>query len=505
MTPCRLLAVLAAFAVLGAAYPAASAPPVVALFPPENLAGAPAAPLIPALARSLAERFADRFDVRLAAEDGRPDPALRRARARALGATYVVTGALSRIGRSITLDLSIAPVEDSSAMRTVVANATEGDQAAGSDQELPPGYRKLAIEASARLKYLFFGDDSAGEGTARRRIPKPSGTVVRSRPVPGDVVSIAAGDVDGDGRAELIAGFPEEVVVYRMEGEDLVLRSRIAILGGGLIRVETADVDRDGKTEILVVRYLAGRALSDILRYDGKEYRRAARDLPYFLRALGSGGGAGAVLAGQESSPATVFRGPVFRVEWTREGDSIACRTGDALPLPEGTTVYGFVPVRGHGAVAYATIGERGRIRLADGGGRVVWEGIDGVGETETALEAPIAGGLAESARLFLPGRLLAADLDGDGTDEVITVRNLASAGAFFDGIRVQTNAEALCFTRDGEGLRLAWRTQQFGTSARDVFLESAPGSAWSRLGIASRERGKIFDRLGEWRLVWVR
>lgn len=499
----RGLCVFVAVAALVAWAPCAGAGQrVVALFPPENLAGPSGEPLVPGIAKALAEKLSDRFDVRRAADGS--GPAARRARARSLGASYVVTGTLSRVGRTVTLDLTIAPVENQSAGRTVVVNAVDDGGRGEGGADLPAVYRRLVLEAAARLKYGFFGDDSVGEGPSKRRIPRFGEAVSWSRPMAGDLVSAAAGDVDGDGTVEVLAATPDAVIVYRVSGEELVERTRVPFEGAGLIHVEAADIDRDGKCEIVAVTYRAGRARTDVLRCDGSTIRFLARDVPFFVRVLESGP-AGVVLGGQESSPATVFAGPVFRCEWERRGDGIDIRKGTPFALPPDVNLFGVVPLKGFGDSVFAALGVRGTIRLVDRRGAVAWEGVDAVGPSETFLEAPLAGGIGESARVFLPGRLLAADLDGDGVDEIVALNNLAAAGAFFDGIRVFSDSEALCFTRDGDGLRLAWRSGLLGAAARDAFLESGGAGPPRGIAVASRDRGKVFARLGEWRLVRLR
>ena len=83
---------------------------------------------------------------------------------------------------------------------------------------------------------------------------------------------------------EIVAAYPDAIVVYRVEGDDLREKTRIPNAGPGLIHVDAADVTRNGVADIIAVRYAAGAAISDIWQFDGKEYRKISSDLPYFLR-----------------------------------------------------------------------------------------------------------------------------------------------------------------------------------------------------------------------------
>lgn len=505
--PTAIAAAAALLACLSAS-PAPAARPTAALFPPVNLSGADVAPVIPLLGKAIAEKLADRFDVRLVAEPGTEDPGTARNRARPLGALYAVTGHVSRIGTTVTLDLTIAPVEDLGKGRTVVATAADGGEPESGT--LPSAYRRLVIESTAKLKYAFFGDGIVGEGAGRRTIPKPAGTVSRSNAVPGDVVSAAPGDLDGDGKAELAVAYPDGIAVYAIEGDDLRETGRIPGSGGGLVRIFVADIDRNGKAEVVAVRYAGGSARSDVWERDGAGYRRLAGDVPLFLRPLRMGD-EGVVLLGQESDPETLYKGPVFRLSLDRSGTEYLRGKEEALPLPPGTGIYDFALLReGPGAGRrFVRINGRDRLELLDGGGGRIGESLESLSRTETVLDAPTVGRAAnrneEAARRALPGRLLPVDLDGDGIDECVTIGNLAAAGRYFEGIRLFTDAEVLALAQDGPTLRLAWRTNPAGAPARDWFIEPAAGAGLPRIGIVSYDTGRVLAGLGEWRVLWLR
>lgn len=518
--PLLLCAALAALLLLPAVRRAAAAPPAVALYPPELLGEESDPSLAARVAGELKDKLKDRFDVTLVETPGEVDRADRRRRARALGATYTLTGTLTRIGRSVALDLTLAPTEEAGAGRTVVAQATDnrpdgaGKAAGGAGaglaaaEELPFVYRRLAIEATARLKLHFFGDGKVGEGDARRTIPGLSGSVTRSRNIPGEVKSIARGDTDRDGKIEVVAAYPDAVAVYRQEGGDLVQKARIPAVGDGLFHVDAADANRNGVAEILAVRYVAGQAFSDVWEFDGKEYAKIASSIPWFLRTVDLGN-EGIVLVGQESDPAQVFAGPVFRIPAGPAARGEEKEKGAALPLPEGTWIYSFVPLRHGESTRFVTIGPAGRPVLHDEGGRALWEGIDTVYGTETAVSALLGSSLDAEGRplvrrLHVPGRLLGADLDADGNDEVVLMNNIVSAGGFFENLRIYSNAELLCFAQTGDRMELAWRTPQVGSAGLDAFLDPAPGGKRFRVGIAARDPAKILGELGEWRLIWV-
>jgi len=486
----------------------------VALFPPHALGVEDGTRVSALLGQALAERLRSRFDVHLVTGKEGSDPAERKRKARSLRATYVLTGNVSRIGQTATLDLTLAPTEDPGKGRTIfVTSEGEGapaqkGQTTGAE-DLPPAFRRMADEASAKLTLLFFGDGQIGEGGEKKTIPSLSGKIGRSRNIAGKIVSLAKGDVDRNGKPEIAAAYPDAIVIYGLTGEELVEKARIPDSRGGLFHVDVADLNRNGIAEVIAVRYLSGRAVSDVWEFDGKEYKRIAADIPFFLRTADMGAD-GIVLLGQESDPVTIFKGPVFRMARKRGGSEDRPERDAPIPLPPDTWVYSFVPVQFRGEARYVALAEGGRLLLLDGKGEKVWQSIDAVLGAETVLSAALGKGSGlpgdrNVRRLSLPGRLFAADLDGDKSDEIIVVNNIVSAGGFFENLRIFTNAEVLCFGQEDDQLALAWRTPQIESPAMDAFLDVPYGGGSFRVGIASHDKAKILGTFGEWRLYWVK
>ncbi|MBE0669571.1 MAG: VCBS repeat-containing protein [Anaerolineales bacterium] len=451
-------------------------------------------PAVPILEQALREKLAERFDVR-AAGISAATPDERRRKARSLGASYTLHGTLFRIGKGVTLDMVLAPTEDPGKGRTIVVSGTLDDATALS-LEYTAVFRNLGGEAARKLGLLFFGNDRLQDGTGVKSVPGLTGTVSRSAPLPGEVVSVAMSDVDRDGKMELVAAFPSEIMVYRLDGDELREKSRIPNAGPGLIHLDARDVDRDGTAEILAVRHHRGKVLSDIWQFDGKEYRKTASDLPYFLRTADLGP-EGIVLLAQEGDPRNVYRGPIFRLPANRPGAVDVKERGRPLPLPDGVFIYSFTPLRTEKEVRYAALTGRDRLIYLDSTGRKLWEGLDAVTGAKSILGD-------DGGKPYVSARMAAVDLGGDGNDELVLLNDLVAAGTFFENIRVSTKAELLCFAQAGDALQLAWRSSQADASARDLLVERMNRGV-RRFGMVSRDRGKILGGASRWQILWMK
>ncbi|MBE0568191.1 MAG: VCBS repeat-containing protein [Deltaproteobacteria bacterium] len=497
--PARGVTLLLLAVLLFLSSPVDAARQIVALFPPEVL---PVAgdnvllPAVPILEKALKEKLEERFDVRSASSASSvTTEESRRSKARSIGASYSLTGTLSRIGKGVTLDVTLAPVEDSGKGRTVVVSGIL-EEASPFSVRYSDLFRGLGTDAARRVNELFFGPGQQAAAPGVGVLPKLEGTIRRSAPLPGEVVSVAMSDLDRDGKVEIAAAYPSGIAIYRLEGDDLREEARIPDAGPGLFYVDARDIDRDGVAEIVAGRFMGRKAVSDIWRFDGKGYRRIAADLPYLLRTADLGP-EGIVLLGQEADPLRIYRGPVFRMRIEPSGSVGISDRERPLPLPDGTFIHGFTPLRRMNEIRYAVLSARDRLVYLDSTGKEIWEGLD----TFTGTEIPLGG---NNEKIRFPGRMVAVDLNRDGNDELVVMNVLVAAGVFFENLRVATQAELVCFSQAGESLQLAWRSPHTGTSAQDLLLDRDRYDN-PRFGMASRDRSKILGGAMQWRILWMK
>ncbi len=69
--------------------------------------------------------------------------------------------------------------------------------------------------------------------------------------MPGPIVDFGAGDVDGDGRTELVVATSDEVFIYRWDGRTFKLVDRVDIVRR-IVRIIVKDINGDGADEIIV-------------------------------------------------------------------------------------------------------------------------------------------------------------------------------------------------------------------------------------------------------------
>ena len=152
--------------------------------------------------------------------------------------------------------------------------------------------------------------------------------------LPLDVKLLTTGDIDGDGKQELVVSTGKDVKVYT-PGVDL----RPAI-GGSMIEgssldnhlwIDSIDLNRNGRDEVIITSMKGGNVFSYIYELRGTEFILLYKD-NVFLRKIENR------LIVQSYSRVYGFEGKVFSILWDGE-----YKRGSEVKLPKGVNIYDFI------------------------------------------------------------------------------------------------------------------------------------------------------------------
>ncbi len=273
------------------------------------------------------------------------------------------------------------------------------------------------------------------------------------------LLAVAAGDLDGDRRSEVVGMTASDVIVYRWRDRQLLPVARFAAGDPVVIRLlhlDVGDVNGSGSAQVFVTALssvpeglkLRNALRSFVLEFQGDKLVKIADGLDYFLRVLTGPGIDAPILIGQRmGDEKTPFEGPIVRLAWG-SGRYVQ----DAAPVlpPQIKGLYDFAPIEavGNQIVEVAVITEEGRIKILGTNGTAPWEGKDNLGEVDhlafyrtpdlQAIRFPhgIRSGIPVNPeeyadRSILPRRVLvqSSPLWGDAKAEILTLANSPKYG----------------------------------------------------------------------------
>lgn len=236
--------------------------------------------------------------------------------------------------------------------------------------------------------------------------------------------NMAVGDVDGDGKKEMVINDGEQVHVYRYVGNSLQsVWTDEKEKNRDIVWLDVADLNHDSVSEIYVTNVWNGKLKSYVLEYRDGEFRKIWNDVPLYFRIVNLPK-RGPTLITQELSRRESFQGDIRIYE--RKGDAYA--EGDVLKTPRGVEIYGFGmgDIDDDGKYETVVIDNDDFLVLYDDEGKVKWKSTERYGGFKSSFEHQTLDKPAgEETPVTIKGRVLVMDLDGDDKLEIAVIRNV--------------------------------------------------------------------------------
>lgn len=417
-----------------------------------------------------------------------------------VGADYIVLGSLTKVGNYISLDARLISVTEEKPPLGVYTQhkgiedvmVKIGDFA----QEIGArilGRRAVAgRQAEPRYPYLV---QPRKEG---RLDPEGIG-FKRSQSLNFEIKGVDIGDVDGDKKNELVAIDNHSIYIFKYDGDRLNLFQHIdAGYHHNFLTLDVADVNRNGIAEIIVTSVVEDDLRSFIIEFEEKKFRKITEEAGWFFRVL-EHPKEGPLLLGQRMGSEGIAVGPVYRFLWKTKN----FEKGPAMPFPKETPLFGLAiaDLKGEGKEEMVFFDYSDRLRIVSPDGRFSWVSTSRYGgsanfyETSKKKEEAFRPQDAPPWRVYIPGRILARDLDGDGVKEIIVAKNDFSAGTMMERVRIVEKAEVHDLVWDGEGLSTNWKTREIKGYIADLQVRDVDNDGQDELVVAVVNVTSMTDR----------
>ena len=436
------------------------------------------------------------------AEGGQPVPGNMNAIARTTAADYLVYGTITALGGGISIDAKVyaAEIGEGNAIQEFYSAATTSDRIMFAIDTLSwdilekyfgkkrPASLAPVVTAQAPLqesKPTFtsahpdktFMSSGGGFGLSGGR------NFMKTRNFAMDLRGFDIGDVDGDGKAEIIIADKSEVKVFRRDGTRLNKLATIKMLVRAPVHsVNTADLNGNGRAEIYISASDPDFPGSSAVEWDGQKFVDLFRDVRWYIRPI-EVPGLGLVLAGQAAGMLAVEPG-IYVLSVVDGKFHIQQR----LPVPKDINLFDFVYANldGTGKHELVALDSSFKLRVIQNG-TTVWKSDERFAGTKRFIGGeptmrresnPFANDEVDAVgerfkRIFLPSRILVTDVDNDGADDIIINRNPESLSTVAQNLIQYPSGTLVGLKWNGIGLEELWRTKKIGGYVVDYQVKS--------------------------------
>ncbi|MBE9521461.1 MAG: VCBS repeat-containing protein [Proteobacteria bacterium] len=428
--------------------------------------------------------------------------------ARQLAVDYIVTGSLTSLGGSMSLDAKVFSQDDVQPLSFYASAAQENEVIAainslswdiaakvfGADR---PAY---TLPAKAAHPAPAAEDDAMNAfktehpekiyksqapvhstGTGSAIIMAHSGAAMqdftKTQNLDFSLRSIDVGDVDGDGQLDVVLADISKVIAYHLVNNRLIEFGSVEMPARSKIHsVNLADLDANGKAEIYVSAADDHDPHSWAYEWDGSNLQVTLDDAPWYIRVLNIPR-EGPALLGQRGSRDSLLRAGIFRL--MKNGTRVMPEERIVMPDYVNLFEFSLADVTGNGTLEIVAVSRADRLYVVRPNGTVLWvsedfyggtsryigEDFDLVGRVGIDIDSQpsedIIGREGSGRRIFIPSRIIVMDVNQDGLDDVLVNKNFSAASRHIDGFRRSKTGQIHAMTWNGIALSGIWQTKK--------------------------------------------
>ena len=308
------------------------------------------------------------------------------------------------------------------------------------------------------------------------------GSRLRTQRLPYNMVDMAVGDFNGDGKNEVAILSDHDLRIYSWpaNGQLKLLAETVVSRSNNNFSMRAIDLNRDRSMALVVAttEETSNRPYSFIYSFKGNKLTTVAERVPYFLSVMRVPPTYAPTLVGQGWDSLKLFA-PGVRIMVKQDGKYTM---GTRIDLPTGATVFNCVWLpagRSGKGEQLVMLTEDERIKLFQGHGNTLvhttmerysgsatgmdhYKGMPGLG-IDKNYQLP--------GKYYAPMRLIAADIGNTGEYTLLVNKPISTAAQFFDRYRFFPQGEVHALFWDGVGLGLKWKTRRIRGSVAEVDL----------------------------------
>jgi len=314
-------------------------------------------------------------------------------------------------------------------------------------------------------------------GVAGGMIKTSAVGVKRRTTIDGEIRAMAVGDIDGNGEEEIIVLVGRELMLYSVQGRKIVQVAKTSLAVDILAHaVNIADIDGNGIKEIYISATRELRVDSIIMTWSvDSGFQTIGQYIPWYIRPV-LVPGKGWVLAGQKrgNEKIKLVRPGIYQLSFDA---NMNIEQGEQLPLPRSVNLFDFIyaDINGDGSFEIAVIDSLEKMKIYSQQNELMWVSSKNYCGSKVYLGPSQGSATDERSKtnftadensdrelIFVPGRIVVTDMNGDGNQEVIVSEHEMSSFSFFNRLRPYQGGNVVGLTWNGAGLSELWRTGRY-------------------------------------------
>lgn len=308
------------------------------------------------------------------------------------------------------------------------------------------------------------------------------GSRLRSQRIKENMVDMAVGDFNGDGKNEIAVLGDHSLSIYLWDqgGKLKELGKTQISRSNNNLSMRAIDLNRDGAKDLVIATFETenNRPYSYFYSFKGNKFSEAAPRIPYFASVMRMPPTFAPTLVGQGWDSVRLFAPGVH--ELVKTGGKYAL--GGRLGLPSGANVFNcsFIPAsKTSGGDMLVMLTDDEKIKVFQGrGDKPIHTTMEHFSGSATGMEFyKSMPGLNVDKTSQLPGkyyapmRMIAADIGNTGENVILLNKPISTASQFFDRYRFFPQGEIHALYWDGVGMGLKWKTRRIRGSVAEIDL----------------------------------
>ena len=430
-----------------------------------------------------------------------------------VGADFIVLGSLTKIGNYISLDARLISITEEKPPLGVYTQHKGIDDVMAKigDFAQDIGYKILGRRAMTgrptEPKHPYIIQEREGIG----RIGPEGLGFKKSQTFGFEIKGMDIGDVDGDKKNEVVIMDDHNLYVFKYDGEKLSLFQKIETgYQHTFLTLDVADINRNGYAEIIVTAVAEDDLRSFILEYEQGKFRKITEKAGWYFRVLDHPKD-GPTLMGQKMGSDGLYSGPIYKFIWKKN----SFEKGPKMPFPKETKIFSLAlgNIQSKEKLNLIMLEDSERLRMVAPDGKDVWNSRQKYGgtinfyDTRKKFDMTYRFGSqgAPAWRVYIPGRIVIKDQDGDGLHEVIINKNISSGMRVFDRVRSFDSGEIHDLVWEENTLTTNWKTKEIEGYISDFQIKDVDNDGEEELVVAVIDLGGVTTRKGTSKILFYK